>query len=133
MLPPCRSSTAGATPTSTTRATSEELDAFAIPESLDARFASDFGDLSIHEFATDPTENLGYVSYYSGGIRVLRFSRADGLQQTGAWIGPNGSNFWGIEEFTTPAGERLIAGSDRDFGLVILRYTGPDAAAAAEL
>ena len=109
------------------RVTSEELDAFAIPESLDSRFAADFGDLSVHEFATDPTENLGYVSYYAGGIRVLRFSRADGLQQTGAWIGPNGSNFWGIEEFTTPAGERLIAGSDRDFGLVILRYTGPDA------
>jgi hypothetical protein len=31
-----------------------ELDAYAVPEALDERFASGFGDLSIHEFATDP-------------------------------------------------------------------------------
>jgi hypothetical protein len=113
--------------------TSAHLDAFAIPEALDARFADGFGDLSIHEFATDPTTNLAYASYYAGGIRVLRFSRQNGLEQVGAWIsddvdgqGP-GSNFWGVEQFTTPQGERLIAGSDRDYGLVILRYTGPGA------
>jgi hypothetical protein len=109
-------------------ATSAHLDAFAIRESLDERFAEGFGDLSIHEFATDPTEPLAYSSYYAGGIRVLRFSRAAGLEQTGAWIDEQGSNFWGIEQFTTPQGQRLIAGSDRDFGLVILRYTGPGAA-----
>jgi RTX calcium-binding nonapeptide repeat (4 copies)/Bacterial Ig domain/PA domain len=108
--------------------TSAHLDAFAIPEALDERYAVGFGDLSIHEFAADPTENLAYSSYYSGGIRVLRFSRANGLEQVGAWIDAEGSNFWGIEQFTTPQGERLIAGSDRDFGLVILRYTGPGAA-----
>jgi hypothetical protein len=114
-------------------ATSEELDAWAIPESLDSRFAAGFGDLSIHEFATDPATNLAYASYYSGGVRVLRFSRADGLEQVGAWISPDaegqgpGSNFWGIEQFTAANGERLIAGSDRDYGLVILRYTGPGA------
>jgi hypothetical protein len=107
--------------------TSQELDAFAIPEALDSRFATGFGDLSIHEFATDPTENLAYSSYYTGGIRVFGFSRAGGLVQRGAWIDEGGSNFWGIEQFTTPDGERLIAGSDRDFGLVILRYTGPGA------
>ena len=108
--------------------TAEHLDAFAIPEALDPRFATDFGDLSIHEFATDPTENLAYSSYYAGGIRVLRFSRENGLEQVGAWIDDGGSNFWGVEQFTTPQGERLIAGSDRDYGLVILRYTGPGAA-----
>jgi hypothetical protein len=107
--------------------TSEELDAFAIPEALDERFASDFGDLSIHEVATDPETNLAYVSYYSGGVRVLRFSRANGLEQVGAWIDDEGSNFWGIEQFTTPQGQRLFAGSDRDFGLQIFRYTGPGA------
>jgi PA domain/RTX calcium-binding nonapeptide repeat (4 copies) len=107
--------------------TSQELARFAIPEAVDERFSLGFGDLSIHEFAADPTENLVYSSYYSGGIRVLRFSRANGLEQTGAWIDAQGSNFWGIEQFTTPEGERLIAGSDRDFGLVILRYTGPGA------
>jgi hypothetical protein len=109
-------------------ATSEELDAFAIPESLDSRFAAGFGDLSIHEFATDPTENLAYSSYYSGGMRVLSFDRATGLQQKGAFIDDEGSNFWGVEQYTTPEGERLIGGSDRDFGLQIFRYTGPGAA-----
>jgi hypothetical protein len=105
--------------------TSAHLDAFAIPEAHDERFASGFGDLTIHEFATDPTEPLAYSSYYSGGMRVLRFSRANGLEQVGAYIAPEGSNFWGVEQFTTPQGERLIAGSDRDFGLYIFRYTGP--------
>jgi hypothetical protein len=88
--------------------TSERLDSFAIPEALDERFAEDFGILSIHEFATDPTEDLVY-------------------SWRGAWIDEGGSNFWGIEQFTTPNGRRLIAGSDRDYGLVILRYTGPGA------
>jgi Ca2+-binding RTX toxin-like protein len=105
--------------------TAQPIDAFAIDEARDPRFASGFGDLSIHEFATDPTENLAYSSYYAGGIRVFQFSRQNGLDETGAWIADGGSNFWGVEQFTTPQGERLIAGSDRDFGLVILRYTGP--------
>ncbi len=108
--------------------TGQPIDAFAIDEARDPRFASGFGDLSIHEFATDPTEYLAYSSYYAGGIRVFRFSRQNGLEETGAWIADGGSNFWGVEQFTTPAGQRLIAGSDRDFGLVILRYTGPGAA-----
>ncbi len=56
---------------------------------------------------------------------MFMFGRDIGLVPTGAWIDPKGSNFWGIEQFTTPQGERLIAGSDRDFGLQILRYTGP--------
>ena len=110
--------------------TSEEVDAFAIPEALDENFAAGFGDLSIHEFATDPEENLAYSSYYSGGVRVFAFG-AGGLAQTGAFIDEEGSNFWGIEQFTTESGERLIAGSDRDFGLQIFRYTGPTEPPAA--
>jgi Ca2+-binding RTX toxin-like protein len=108
--------------------TAQPIAHFAIDEARDARFASGFGDLSIHEFATDPTEHLAYSSYYAGGIRVLRFNRQIGLQEAGAWIAEGGSNFWGVEQFTTSNGQRLIAGSDRDFGLVILRYTGPGAA-----
>ena len=108
--------------------TSEHLDAFAIPEGLDERYAEDFGVLSIHEFAADPTENLGYSAYYAGGMRVFQFDRANGLRQVGAFIAPEGNDFWGVEQFTTPEGERLIAGSDRDFGLYLFRYTGPGAA-----
>jgi hypothetical protein len=110
--------------------TSKELDAYAIPESLDDRYATDFGALSIHEFATDPTTNLAYSAYYAGGLRVFRFSRAAGLEPMGAWIDPRGSNFWGVEQFTDAAGNRLIAGSDRDFGLQIIKYTGPGAVLA---
>ena len=107
--------------------TGEELDQYAIPESRDPRYADGFGDLTIHEFTTDPTENLAYASYYAGGVRVFRYSRAGGLEPTGAWIQDGGSNFWGIEQFTAADGSRLIAGSDRDRGLVILRYTGAGA------
>ena len=64
---------------------------------------------------------------------MFQFGRDIGLQQTGAYIDDEGSNFWGVEQFTTPDGQRLIAGSDRDFGLQIFRYTGPGAARAAEL
>jgi hypothetical protein len=107
--------------------TSEEIDAFAIPEAMDRRYATGFGDLSIHEFATDPTEPVAYSSYYAGGVRAFTFSREGGLRQTGKFISDRGSNVWGIEQFTTADGQRLVAGSDRDFGLVILKYTGPGA------
>ena len=108
-----------------------EVDAFAIEEALDPRFAFGFGDLSIHEFATDPTERLAYSSYYAGGFRVLSFGR-DGLEQVGKFIDKGGNNFWGVEQFTTPRGERLVAASDRDFGLYLFRYSGPGAAAPPE-
>ena len=106
-----------------------EVAAYAIPESLDPRYAFGFGDLSIHEFATDPETNLAYASYYAGGLRVVRFGD-DGLQEVGRFIDDGGNNFWGVEQFTDAAGNRLIAGSDRDYGLYIVKYTGPGAVLA---
>ncbi|MDQ3630513.1 MAG: hypothetical protein M3417_04385 [Actinomycetota bacterium] len=110
--------------------TSALIDDYAIPEGIDARFASGFGDLSIHEFATDPETNLAYSAYYAGGLRVLRFSRAGGLQETGKFIDEGGSNFWGVEHHTDKDGNRLIVGSDRDYGLYVVKYTGPGAVLA---
>ena len=107
--------------------TSALIDDYSIPEAIDERYATGFGDLSIHEFATDPETNLAYAAWYSGGMRVFRFSRAAGLEPMGKFIAEEGSNFWGVEQFTAPNGERLIAGSDRDYGLYIFRYTGPGA------
>jgi len=109
---------------------SELIDDFAITEATDPRYRTGFGDLSIHEVATDPATNLAYASYYSGGLRVLRFSRAGGLEEVGKFIDQGGSNFWGVEQFTDADGNRLIAGSDRDYGLYIVKYTGPGAVLA---
>ena len=53
-----------------------------------------------------------------------RTATASDLEQVGKFIDKGGNNFWGVEDFTSPAGGRLLAGSDRDFGLYLLRYTG---------
>jgi hypothetical protein len=102
--------------------------AFAIEEARDERYAVGFGDLSVHEFATDATENVAYSSYYAGGMRVFTFG-PQGLTETGKFIDQGGNNFWGVEQFTL-GNQRYFAGSDRDYGLYIFRYTGPGAAAA---
>jgi hypothetical protein len=106
------------------------VDSYAIPEALNPAYAFGYGDLSIHEFATDPTQNLAYSSYYAGGLRVFRFG-AGGLDEVGHYIDVNGNNFWGVETFVPSddaarglKGKRLIAASDRDYGLFVFRYTG---------
>jgi len=76
----------------------ERVDSYAIPEALDPAFAFGFGDLSIHEIATDPGQNIAYSSYYAGGVRVFGFGPS-GIQELGHYIDANGNNFWGIERF----------------------------------
>ncbi len=101
----------------------ERIDSFAVPESLDPAYAFGFGDLSIHEFATDPDRNLAYSAYYAAGLRVFKFGES-GITEVGRFIDEGGNNFWGIEQFTTAGGKRLIAASDRDHGLFLFEYTG---------
>jgi hypothetical protein len=108
----------------------ERIDSYAIPEALDPAFAFGFGDLSIHEIATDPGQNLAYSSYYAGGMRVFSFGEA-GIEEVGHYIHEDGSNFWGVETFVPShaaagplEGKRLFAGSDRDYGIFIFEYTG---------
>ena len=108
----------------------QRVDSYAIPEALDPAYAFGFGDLSIHEFAADPMQNLAYSSYYAGGLRVFRFG-AGGLDEVGHYIDADGNNFWGVETFVATddaarglKGKRLIAASDRDHGLFVFRYTG---------
>jgi len=44
-----------------------------VDQALDARFATQFGDLSVHEVATSKrNDRLAYLSYYAGGFRVIR-------------------------------------------------------------
>ena len=105
-----------------------EVDAYAVDDALHEDRATGFGDLSIHEWATDPDTNIAYASDYAGGLRVVRFGD-NGIDETGHYIDDGGNNFWGVEQFTTDEQQprRLIAASDRDFGLYIFRYTGPGA------
>jgi hypothetical protein len=101
----------------------ERIDSFAVPEALDPAYAFGFGDLSIHEFATDPDRNIAYTAYYAAGLRVFKFGES-GLTEVGRYIDEGGNNFWGIEQATRPNGKRLIAASDRDHGLYLFEYTG---------
>jgi hypothetical protein len=110
-------------------ATLTELDTFAIPEAMDPDFAEGFGDLSVHEVATDPTDpDLAYLSYYAGGLRAIRIVDGE-LVEVGGDIDPGGgvteaggNNFWGVEVWTHPeTGEEYILANDRDSGLWIFQ------------
>ena len=104
----------------------QQLDTYAIPQAHDPAFAAGFGDLSVHEVATSPTRaDLAYLSYYSGGFRVLKIVNEQ-LVEVGHFIddtGDVGNNFWGVQVFQS-GGVEYVAASDRDFGLYIFRYTG---------
>ncbi len=112
--------------------TMEAIDHYALPEALDESKADGFGDLSVHEVAMDPSQNRAYISYYSGGFRVLDFSREGGIQEVGAFIDDGGNNIWGVEVHTTPEGEQLVLASDRDSGLYIFRSPPPPEAPPAD-
>src|SRR5215207_8191767 len=98
--------------------TLEELDTFAIPEAMDPDYASGFGDLTVHEVATDPTDaSLAYLSYYAGGLRAIQIQcggdpynpenpPADTstceLVEVGGYLDEQGNDFWGVEVIRDP-------------------------------
>jgi hypothetical protein len=98
------------------------VDTFAIPESQRQSFAGGFGALTVHEVAVDPDpkKRLVYVSYYAGGFRVLEYG-PKGLEEVGAFVEADGSDFWGVEVHRI-AGRQYVLASDRDYGLYIFRY-----------
>ncbi len=99
------------------------LDTYAVPEAHDINFADGFGDLSVHEVATSPTQSdLAYYAYYAAGLRVTRIVD-DKLVEVGRFIDRGGNNFWGVEVFNI-GGTEYVAASDRDHGLYIFQYTG---------
>jgi hypothetical protein len=98
----------------------EEVDTYAPPEGQLEEFAENFGDMSVHEVATDPDDRLVYVSHYALGMRVLRYDDS-GLEEVGAFVEPGGSNYWGVEVHRLN-GKEYILGSDRDRGLRIFDY-----------
>ncbi|MGH2528944.1 MAG: PA domain-containing protein [Actinomycetota bacterium] len=107
--------------------TLQEIDQFYISEASDPTFAVGFGDVDVHEVATGrgPDANLAYFAHYSGGIRVARFD-ATGITEIGRFIDQGGNDFWGVQltdKFVN--GRRVVAFSDRDYGLYLASYTGP--------
>jgi hypothetical protein len=101
------------------------IDSYAVPEALDEDFAEGFGTLSVHEVKTDPrrNKNLGYISYYNAGARVVKFGQG-GIQEVGFFIDEGGNHFWGTfpHRLKKNRGAPLLLFSDRDRGLYILRY-----------
>jgi hypothetical protein len=102
------------------------LDTYAIPEAHDPAFASGFGDLSVHEVATDRQDSrYAYLSYYAGGIRSLEIQCAGAscsLVEVGGYLDPLGNDFWGIETFVRD-GVSYSIGSDMDYGIFIVKRT----------
>ena len=101
-----------------------QIDTYAIPESQDEAYAEGFGDLSVHEVAMDPGGEIAYLSYYSGGLRVVEYGRR-GIQEVGAFIDEGGNNFWGVEIYKQD-GEEYVLASDRDFGLYVFQHNPDD-------
>ncbi|MQA61911.1 MAG: hypothetical protein GEU86_10520 [Actinophytocola sp.] len=112
--------------------TGQAVDAYAIPQAHDEGFAEGFGDLTVHEVATDPNDaSRAYLSYYSGGMRALEIQCEDpddtstcSLVETGSYLSETGSDFWGVEAFTRD-GQTYVAGSDRDDGLYLFSPARP--------
>jgi hypothetical protein len=101
----------------------KELGQYAIPESFEFNKAAGYGALSVHEVATDPDmSSIGYLSYYAGGFRVIKFG-STGIQEVGGYLDPLGNDFWGVEVHKHPNGQKYILGSDMDSGLWIFQYT----------
>ena len=101
--------------------TMQHLDAYAVPQALDPRFATGFGDLTIHEITTDPTGDVGYIAWYSAGFRVVDYSQGD-LREVGHYIDERGNDIWGVELNVRRDGRLFALGSDRDYGLYIYRF-----------
>jgi hypothetical protein len=98
----------------------KQVDFYAPAEGQSEAYAEDFGDMTVHEVATDPDAKLVYVSHYALGMRVLRYDNS-GLEEVGAFVEPGGSNYWGVEVHRI-GNQEYILGSDRDRGLRIFTY-----------
>lgn len=86
-------------------------------------------DLSIHEVAIEknPTRfgRQANFAWYNGGFRVACYNPRS-LTEVGHYIPEGGHDLWGVELFQPQGGRRLVGVSDRDFGLFIYKYTGPE-------
>jgi hypothetical protein len=98
----------------------KEIDFYAPPEGQTEAYAENYGDMTVHEVATDPDKDLVYVSHYALGMRVLSYNNG-GLKEVGKFVEEGGSNYWGVEVHKMN-GKTYILGSDRDRGLRIFTF-----------
>jgi PA domain/LVIVD repeat len=104
----------------------DEVDFYAPEEGQNETYAENFGDMTVHEVATDPDKPLVYVSHYALGMRVLRYNAErgkDAIEEVGKFVEAGGSNYWGVEVHKF-GGQTYILGSDRDRGLRIFKFNG---------
>jgi hypothetical protein len=108
--------------------TLEELDTFVPAVLKKPENSFGFGTLSVHEVETDPRRGarLVYVAWYNAGFRVLAYDSAGNIRQVGRFIAQKGNDFWGAAVQKRGSRRPLLHMSDRDFGLYIFRYTGPE-------
>lgn len=110
-----------------------EQDTYAVPEALDERYATGYGNLTVHEVKTDPRAGkyLAYASWYDAGLRIMSFGEG-GIQEIGHFIAEGGNDFWGVSPLlpgrasASSSARPLVLMSDRDSGLWIFRYTGKE-------
>ena len=114
------------------RQTMAEIDTYAIDEAHQEQYAIGYGDLTVHEVATDPQNaRRAYLSYYSGGMRMLEIQCTNPLNdltcelvEVGSYLDERGNDFWGVEAFVRD-GVTYVLGSDRDSGLWVFRARNP--------
>ncbi len=100
----------------------QEVAIYAPKEGQLETYAENYGDMSVHEVATDPDRNLVFVSHYALGLRALSYND-QGLKEVGAFVEAGGSNYWGVEIHKL-GGKTYILGSDRDRGLRLFTFGG---------
>jgi hypothetical protein len=101
---------------------------YAPPKVHDPDCATGCGIMSVHEVATDRRKgkNIAYFSWYGLGLRVAKFGRT-GIKEVGVYMDVGGNDIWGIDVVPRGPNRRpLLVGSDRDSGLWIFKYTGPE-------
>lgn len=101
----------------------KEVDTYAVTEGMDADFAADFGNLTVHEVAVSARNpHLAYLSYYDAGLRVISTKNGK-ITEVGHFIDEGGNDLWGVQILKRGDIEYVLA-SDRDLGIYVFQYTG---------
>ena len=105
-------------------ATATAGDQYAVPEAQDPAYAGGFGDLSMHEVATDPDRSLAYISHHVGGFRVVSYGPGGMKEVAAASSTRAATTSGGVEVHEHPDGQKYVLASDRDSGVFLFQYTG---------